>query len=81
MASQHAFLSAPQLELTVNLRYATDTESAFGGIIAFNRELDAETAKAIVERQFNVSDQEAFLIPIQDGGLQTYLRALDIRFS
>ncbi|WP_175653360.1 bifunctional phosphoribosylaminoimidazolecarboxamide formyltransferase/IMP cyclohydrolase [Pseudomonas sp. Marseille-P9899] len=34
------------------LAYATDTESAFGGIIAFNRELDGETAKAIVERQF-----------------------------
>jgi phosphoribosylaminoimidazolecarboxamide formyltransferase/IMP cyclohydrolase len=35
-----------------NLAYATDPESAFGGIIAFNRELDAATAKAIVERQF-----------------------------
>ncbi len=34
------------------LAYATDTESAFGGIIAFNRELDGETAKAIVDRQF-----------------------------
>ncbi|QGX39458.1 bifunctional phosphoribosylaminoimidazolecarboxamide formyltransferase/IMP cyclohydrolase [Permianibacter aggregans] len=34
------------------LAYATDPESAFGGIIAFNRELDAETAKLIVERQF-----------------------------
>ena len=34
------------------LAYATDTESAFGGIIAFNRELDAATAQAIVERQF-----------------------------
>jgi phosphoribosylaminoimidazolecarboxamide formyltransferase/IMP cyclohydrolase len=32
--------------------YRTDTESAFGGIIAFNRELDAATAQAIVERQF-----------------------------
>ena len=32
--------------------YATDPESAFGGIIAFNRELDAETASVIVERQF-----------------------------
>lgn len=32
--------------------YATDPESAFGGIIAFNRELDVETAKAIVDRQF-----------------------------
>lgn len=30
---------------------------------------------------FNESDSEAFLIPIQDAGLQTYLRALDIRFS
>ncbi|QNH00688.1 bifunctional phosphoribosylaminoimidazolecarboxamide formyltransferase/IMP cyclohydrolase [Pseudomonas sediminis] len=35
-----------------DLAYATDTESAFGGIIAFNRELDGETAQAIVERQF-----------------------------
>ena len=32
--------------------YSTDTESAFGGIIAFNGELDAATASAIVERQF-----------------------------
>jgi phosphoribosylaminoimidazolecarboxamide formyltransferase/IMP cyclohydrolase len=32
--------------------FSTDTESAFGGIIAFNRELDAETAQAIVDKQF-----------------------------
>ena len=32
--------------------YATDPESAFGGIIAFNGELDGETAQAIVDRQF-----------------------------
>ena len=32
--------------------FSTDPESAFGGIIAFNRELDAATARAIVERQF-----------------------------
>ena len=32
--------------------YATDPTSAFGGIIAFNRPLDAATAKAILERQF-----------------------------
>ena len=32
--------------------YKTDPESAFGGIIAFNGELDAATAQAIVERQF-----------------------------
>ena len=34
------------------LAFATDPESAFGGIIAFNRELDGATARAIVERQF-----------------------------
>ena len=32
--------------------YSTDPESAFGGIIAFNQALDAETAAAIVARQF-----------------------------
>lgn len=35
-----------------DLAFETDTESAFGGIIAFNRELDADTAQAIVDRQF-----------------------------
>ena len=34
------------------LAFATDPTSAFGGIIAFNRELDADTAKAIIDRQF-----------------------------
>lgn len=32
--------------------FRTDPTSAFGGIIAFNRPLDAATAAAIVERQF-----------------------------
>ena len=32
--------------------YRTDPTSAFGGIIAFNRELDGITAAAIVDRQF-----------------------------
>ncbi|HIF18570.1 MAG TPA: bifunctional phosphoribosylaminoimidazolecarboxamide formyltransferase/IMP cyclohydrolase [Cycloclasticus sp.] len=35
-----------------NRAYQTDPESAFGGIIAFNRPLDIDTAKAITERQF-----------------------------
>ncbi len=35
-----------------NLAFATDPTSAFGGIIAFNQQLDAETAKAITDRQF-----------------------------
>jgi len=30
----------------------TDPVSAFGGIIAFNRELDADTARAMADRQF-----------------------------
>jgi phosphoribosylaminoimidazolecarboxamide formyltransferase/IMP cyclohydrolase len=32
--------------------FETDSESAFGGIIAFNRELDGETAKIICDKQF-----------------------------
>jgi phosphoribosylaminoimidazolecarboxamide formyltransferase/IMP cyclohydrolase len=32
--------------------YRTDPTSAYGGIIAFNRELDAVTARTITERQF-----------------------------
>lgn len=35
-----------------NRAFQTDPTSAFGGIIAFNRALDAATAKAIVDRQF-----------------------------
>ena len=50
-----------------NLAYATDPESAFGGIIAFNRELDVETAKAIIDRQF----VEVIIAPsIADGVLE-----------
>lgn len=32
--------------------YSTDPVSAFGGIIAFNRELSAEAARLIIDRQF-----------------------------
>jgi phosphoribosylaminoimidazolecarboxamide formyltransferase/IMP cyclohydrolase len=32
--------------------FATDPTSAFGGIIALNRELDPHTAKSIIDRQF-----------------------------
>lgn len=35
-----------------DLAYKTDPTSAFGGIIAFNKTLDAKTAQAIVNRQF-----------------------------
>jgi phosphoribosylaminoimidazolecarboxamide formyltransferase/IMP cyclohydrolase len=43
---------AADIGAAYDLAFATDPESAFGGIIAFNRELDAATAAAIVERQF-----------------------------
>ena len=49
--------------------YKTDPESAFGGIIAFNQPLDADTARAIVDRQFveviiapAVSDEAAAVV-------------------
>ena len=32
--------------------FQTDPTSAFGGIIAFNRELDVTTAQAIIDQQF-----------------------------
>lgn len=55
---------AESIQKAYDLAFETDTESAFGGIIAFNRELDANTAKAICERQFveviiapSISDQ------------------------
>ncbi len=43
---------ADNIQQAYDLAFETDTESAFGGIIAFNRELDADTAKAICDRQF-----------------------------
>ena len=43
---------ATDINLAYQLAFATDPESSFGGIIAFNRELDAATAEAICEKQF-----------------------------
>ena len=43
---------AVDIATAYELAFATDPESAFGGIIAFNRELDAGTAAAICEKQF-----------------------------
>jgi len=43
---------APTSLMAYERAYQTDPTSAFGGIIAFNRPLDADTAFAIVERQF-----------------------------
>jgi phosphoribosylaminoimidazolecarboxamide formyltransferase/IMP cyclohydrolase len=43
---------AASIRTAYDQAYRTDTTSAFGGIIAFNRPLDAATAAAILERQF-----------------------------
>ena len=43
---------ASDIGAAYELAFATDPESAFGGIIAFNRELDSKTARAICEKQF-----------------------------
>ena len=43
---------APTLLEAYQKAFSTDPESAFGGIIAFNQELDAETASLIVDKQF-----------------------------
>ena len=43
---------ASDIATAYDLAFATDPTSAFGGIIAFNRALDAATAEAIVARQF-----------------------------
>jgi phosphoribosylaminoimidazolecarboxamide formyltransferase / IMP cyclohydrolase len=57
---------ADTLAAAYDRAYLTDPESAFGGIIAFNRELDAETAAKIVERQF----VEVILAPSVAPGVQ-----------
>jgi phosphoribosylaminoimidazolecarboxamide formyltransferase/IMP cyclohydrolase len=44
--------------------YATDPTSAFGGILAFNRPLDAATAKTVLDRQF----VEVLIAPDFDAG-------------
>ncbi len=39
------------------------------------------TPPGLWHAHFNETDQPAYLLPIQDAGLQTYLRSLDIRFA
>ncbi len=51
--------------------YSTDPESAFGGIIAFNRPLDATTAQTIIERQF----VEVIIAPAVDAAALPILAA------
>jgi phosphoribosylaminoimidazolecarboxamide formyltransferase / IMP cyclohydrolase len=42
----------PDLTAAYQRAYATDPTSAYGGIIAFNRPLDAATMQCVVDRQF-----------------------------
>jgi phosphoribosylaminoimidazolecarboxamide formyltransferase/IMP cyclohydrolase len=51
--------------------FRTDPTSAFGGIIAFNRPLDAATAQSIVDRQF----VELIVAPVIEPDAATALRA------
>ncbi len=51
--------------------FKTDETSAFGGIIAFNRSLDVETAKAITSRQF----VEVIIAPGMQTGVAEVLAA------
>ncbi|MCC8364402.1 bifunctional phosphoribosylaminoimidazolecarboxamide formyltransferase/IMP cyclohydrolase [Lysobacter sp. A6] len=52
------------------LAYGTDPTSAFGGIIAFNRTLDAATAKTILDRQF----VEVLIAPDYEPGALEYAK-------
>jgi phosphoribosylaminoimidazolecarboxamide formyltransferase/IMP cyclohydrolase len=59
-----------------DLAYQTDPTSAFGGIIAFNRVVDAATAKAIVDRQF----VEVVLAPgYEDAALKAFAKKANVR--
>ncbi|MDD2761809.1 MAG: bifunctional phosphoribosylaminoimidazolecarboxamide formyltransferase/IMP cyclohydrolase [Methylomonas sp.] len=59
-----------------NLAYATDPTSAFGGIIAFNRELDEQTATEIVGRQF----VEVIVAPaVSDGAKAALAKKQNVR--
>ena len=49
--------------------YSTDPESAFGGIIAFNQELDVATATAIIAQQF----VEVIVAPAVAEGVETII--------
>lgn len=56
--------------------YSTDPTSAFGGIIAFNRELDAGTAQRIIDRQF----VEVIIAPsVSDEAKATLARKPNVR--
>jgi phosphoribosylaminoimidazolecarboxamide formyltransferase/IMP cyclohydrolase len=64
---------AADLAAAYDRAYRTDPTSAFGGVIAFNRTLDAATARAIIERQF----VEVILAPTISGEAKLILAPKD----
>lgn len=67
---------ASDINTAYDLAFATDPESAFGGIIAFNRELDAATAEKICEQQF----VEVIIAPtVSDGAVATVAAKKNVR--
>jgi phosphoribosylaminoimidazolecarboxamide formyltransferase/IMP cyclohydrolase len=67
---------AATLRDAYELAYRTDSTSAFGGIIAFNRPLDAGTAKLILDRQF----VEVLVVPsLREGAAEVLATKPNIR--
>jgi phosphoribosylaminoimidazolecarboxamide formyltransferase / IMP cyclohydrolase len=64
---------ADNIALAYARAFKTDPTSAYGGIIAFNRELDAETARSIVVQQF----VEVILAPSVAEGAKSVLASRD----
>lgn len=69
--------TATDIHQAYELAFATDPESAFGGILAFNREFDAVTAQAIADRQHFV---EVIIAPsVSDEALAITAQKKNIR--
>ncbi len=67
---------APDLESAYQRAFATDPVSSFGGIIAFNAELGADTAEAITSNQF----AEVILAPaITEDALTVFSKKKNLR--
>ncbi|MDA1073858.1 MAG: bifunctional phosphoribosylaminoimidazolecarboxamide formyltransferase/IMP cyclohydrolase [Proteobacteria bacterium] len=67
---------AADVAAAYDLAFASDPTSAFGGIVAFNRELDEKTVASIVERQF----AEVIVAPsLTEGAIAAAARKKNIR--
>jgi phosphoribosylaminoimidazolecarboxamide formyltransferase / IMP cyclohydrolase len=71
--------TAPDLATAYDLAYRTDPTSAFGGIVAFNSQVDAATAREVIERQFvEVLIAPGFSVDARDAlASRNNLRVLD----